>query len=117
MQTTLAQQLIIFSFTSTIFMLSLVGFIFGLSILRLMRLQRVELAYIQANRLPTSSPAEGSKPVYRSPYASRDTRPRRPQVNLTPTSQIDIQITAANVPVGDANYKPRPIANRSEKIS
>lgn len=116
MQTTLAQQLIIFSFTSTIFMLSLVGFIFGLSILRLMRLQRVELAYIEANRVPTSSPREG-KPLNRSPYASRDTRPRRPQVNLTPTPQIDIQITAANVPVGDANYKPRPIANRSEKIS
>ena len=114
MQTTLAQQLIIFSFSTSLFMMSLVGAIMCLSILRLMRLQRLELAYIQTNRVPAITAEH--QPVYRSQYASRDTRPSRPKFNPTPTTQVDIQITAPESTIIDAPYKPRPNTQRSEKI-
>ncbi|MEQ8675379.1 MAG: hypothetical protein RLP44_10770 [Aggregatilineales bacterium] len=116
MQTTLAQQLIIFSFSTSLFMMFLVGVIMCISILRIMRLQRLELAYIQANRMPLRGTTNVHQPEYKRQYASRDTRPRRPKFNTTPTTQVDIQITSPESTLIDAPYKPRPVSQRSEKI-
>lgn len=101
MQATLAQQLTIFSFGAATFMFTLVGVIAFVSMLRLMRLERL------ANMPVAIAP----QPVVKreQPQTNVDTKPKPPlRTQMTP--KIDIQIDPADEPVAESRYKPRSVS-------
>ncbi len=117
MQTTIAQQLILFSFLASVTMLTLVGAIMMVSISRLMRIQRLELAYVHANtRTSTSTNIKPASTI--TPLASkRDTRPKPPSGLVREIKSVDIQIKpVVDTKVTPPPYKPTATPNRTEKV-
>lgn len=101
MQATLAQQLTIFSFGAATFMFTLVGVIAFVSMLRLMRLER----------LASMSVAVAPQPVMKreQPQTNVDTQPK-PLLRTQATPKIDIQIDPVDEPIAESRYKPRSVS-------
>ena len=102
MQATLAQQLTIFSFGAATFMFTLVGVIAFVSMLRLMRLERL------ANMPMTVAP-QPAVVKREQPQTNVDTKPKPPLRTQT-TPKIDIQIDPVEEPVAESRYKPRSVS-------
>ena len=115
MQNVIAQQLILFSFFASLTFLTLVAAIMAVSIALLARIQRLEVAYSYANRLP-ATPAYRSQP--KSSSSTRDTRPKRLLELMTNENKsVDIQITPIEANIKPSRYKPTASPNLKEKVS
>jgi len=103
MQPTVAYQLTIFTFGAATFMMWLVVAILTLSMFRIMRINRLELAYASVY---AEQPAVQSRP------AQEKTEPatlRKTLLKRAASAAVDINITPDDSTVTEKRYQPSPM--------